>query len=616
MSTPHNVETGRPTRKRVKTSNPKKGLAGLLVLFLALLGGLAAKDTWTPKMGLDLEGGRMVVLEPVLTGGKSINASQVAQAVDIIRNRVDASGTAEAEVTTLGEKNIQVSIPGNPSKQVLDSISRSSQLNFRAVIAGTDGSKTGSSPYQLPGMESVKPSGQQGAGGAAGGAGGAGGAAPGGALPGGAGGAGGAVPGQSVNPSASKSGYATAFQTAAPKDGSDQAWAEQKVSDIWVQEGLATKETTYTQLLQMYACTPQYQEVSAAAPANEPVVLCEKDGSKKYLLGPVEVKGSSIKDASSGQNTNQQGQSTGEIAVNLKLDDAGKKAFANVTKRLVNLQEPQNQFAITVDGQAISAPRIQNPITDGNAQITGSFTEESGKLLADSLKFGALPMSFKQMTSDQISPELGSDQLTKGLIAGAIGLGLVVLYSLIQYRALGLVTVASLLVAAALSYLAVTLLGELNNFRLSMAGVTGLIVAIGITADSFIVYFERVRDEVRSGRPLRAAVETGWKRAKRTIIISDAVNFLAAAVLYLLSESTVKAFAFTLGLTTIIDLAVVMLFTHPMLTLLARTKFFGGGHPASGLDPKRLGAKTARYAGRGRVTIADRRRAQAQEGTI
>ena len=185
----------------------------------------------------------------------------------------------------------------------------------------------------------------------------------------------------------------------------------------------------------------------------------------------------------------------------------------------------------------------------------------------------------------------------------------------IQYRALGLVTVASLLVAAAMTYLAVTLLGSLNNFRLSMAGVTGLIVAIGITADSFIVYFERVRDEVRAGRPLRAAVETGWTRAKRTIIISDAVNFLAAAVLYVLSESTVKAFAFTLGLTTIIDIVVVMFFTHPVLALLARTKFFGGGHPASGLDPARLGARQAAYAGRGRVTIADRRRAAAQEET-
>ena len=372
---------------------------------------------------------------------------------------------------------------------------------------------------------------------------------------------------------------------------------------------------TYDQLLQVYACTPAFQQVAASIANDKPTVVCSKEGDEKLLLGPVEVKGSQLSDASSGQATNAQGNQTGEIAVDLTLDGEGKTAFGNVTRRVALLQEPRNRFAITVDGQSISAPSVREPLTSGKAQITGGFTADSGKLLADSLKFGALPMSFKELTSDQISPQLGSDQLSKGLLAGAIGFALVILYSLIQYRALGLVTVASLLVAAGLTYLAVTLLGSVNNFRLSMAGVTGLIVAIGITADSFIVYFERVRDEVRSGRPLRSAVETGWSRAKRTIIISDAVNFLAAAVLYVLSESTVKAFAFTLGLTTIIDLVVVMLFTHPVLALLARTKFFGNGHPASGLDPQRLGARTAMYAGRGRLTLADRRRA-AQEGTV
>ena len=600
------VETGRPTsRKRVAASNPKRALAGLLALFLVLLGALAIKGVWTPKMGLDLEGGREVVLEPVLTGGKTVNASQVKQAVDIIRNRVDATGTAEAEVTTLGANNIVVSIPGNPSQQVLDSISRSSQLNFRSVISGAQGSKTPTSPYTMPQVGTPS----AGAGGAAGGS--AGGNGAGGTSAGGS-----STNSSSPAESGAKNVRSAAFAAAGPKNGSDTAWGNEKVADVWVKSGLATKDMTYNQLLQVYACTPTYQQVAASAPANEAVVMCDREGAQKYLLGPVEVAGSSITDATSGLSANQQGQTTGETAVNLKLDNKGKTAFGNVTKRLVNLTEPQNQFAITVDGQSISAPAVRSPITDGNAQITGGFTPESGKLLADSLKFGALPMSFKELTSDQISPQLGSDQLHKGLIAGAIGLGLVVLYSLIQYRALGLLTVASLLIAAWLSYLAVVLLGDLNNFRLSMAGVTGLIVAIGITADSFIVYFERVRDEVRSGRPLRAAVETGWTRAKRTIIISDAVNFLAAAVLYLLSESTVKAFAFTLGLTTIIDLVVVMLFTHPMLTLLARTKFFGGGHPASGLDPQRLGAKTATYAGRGRVTIADRRRASAQEGAL
>jgi len=218
-------------------------------------------------------------------------------------------------------------------------------------------------------------------------------------------------------------------------------------------------------------------------------------------------------------------------------------------------------------------------------------------------------MSFALQTANQISPTLGGDQLSRGLLAGGIGLLLVVAYSLFQYRALGFVTISSLLIAALITYGLVTLFSWSQGFRLTMAGVTGLIVSIGIVADSFILYFERVRDEVRDGRALRAAVETGWGRARRTILISDGVNFLAAAVLYALAASSVRGFAFTLMLTTIVDIVVVMLFTHPLLSILANTKFFGQGHKWSGLDPERLGAKNVTYAGRGRVTIAARRAA-------
>jgi len=271
-------------------------------------------------------------------------------------------------------------------------------------------------------------------------------------------------------------------------------------------------------------------------------------------------------------------------------------------------------------------------ITNGQAQISGSFNQESAQSLAtslrygslpisfdkdpsvetigpslagDQLKFGALPMSFTLQTQDDISPTLGSEQLKLGLLAGLIGMLLVIVYSLLQYRLLGLVTVASLVIAAVLTYGVLTFLGWAYNFRLTMAGVTGVIVAIGVTADSFIVYFERIRDEVREGRPLRAAVDTGWRRARRTILAADGVNFLAAFVLYLLASSNVRGFAFTLGLTTLIDLLVVVLFTHPVVALLSSTKFFGGGHRWSGLDPQRLGAKAnrARYAGRGRVAM-------------
>jgi preprotein translocase subunit SecD len=253
-----------------------------------------------------------------------------------------------------------------------------------------------------------------------------------------------------------------------------------------------------------------------------------------------------------------------------------------------------------LDKSVITAPQARAVISDGRASITGSFTIDSAKALAQQLKFGALPLQFALQTNDTITPQLGEEQLRIGLLAGLVGLILVVIYSLIQYRALGFVTVASLLVASAITYLAVTILGTTHGLRLTMAGVTGLIVAIGVTADSFIVYFERIRDEVRDGRPLVAAVETGWKRARRTIIAADTVNFIAAIVLYVLASANVRGFAFTLGLTTIIDLLVVMVFTHPMVQLLARTNFFGGGHKWSGLDPKRLGAKESpRYRGRG-----------------
>ena len=207
------------------------------------------------------------------------------------------------------------------------------------------------------------------------------------------------------------------------------------------------------------------------------------------------------------------------------------------------------------------------------------------------LQYGSLPLNFKILTADTVSPTLGKAQLTAGLIAAAIGLGLVVIYSFLYYRGLGIVSVSSLAIAGLLALLSVILLSKYQNFHLELAGIAGLIVAIGITADSFVVFFERLRDEVREGKQLRPAVEAGWKRARRTILVSDTVSFIAALLLYYFSIGEVKGFAYTLGLTTLIDVVVVFLFTKPMVTLLARTRFFGDGHPMSGLDPARLGAR-------------------------
>jgi len=577
-------------------------LAALIVVVFGLYGLLAAVSTWgdaqrTPKLGLDLEGGTQLILQPKLVGNQKINEGQVTKAVDIIRQRVDGSGVAEAEVTTQGGSNIVVSLPGTPDKATIASLQKSSQLRFRAVLiegsaapapaptatstpSGTATSTATSKPTaSATAASTAKPAGTATS-------------APKSGFPQALAAATTPAPSPtSAAPAATPAPAATTKPAPAssgkPKDASDLAWITPDV------------ETAFTAL---DCANPKDIEAIVDDPA-KPMVTCSVDGQAKYILGPAEVLGSEIANATSGQQQTQSG-STGIWEVRLDFNAAGTKAFGDVTSRLVSLERPRNQFAIVLDNLVISAPVTQAALTAGNASITGSFTAESAKVLADQIKFGALPMSFQLQTQDTISPQLGGDQLARGLLAGAIGLILVLVYSLFQYRALGLVTVSSLLIAAAITYAAVTIFGWSHGFRLTMAGVTGLIVSIGITADSFILYFERVRDEVRDGRALRAAVETGWVRARRTILISDAVNFLAAAVLYALAASNVRAFAFTLMLTTIIDIVVVMLFTHPLLSILANTKFFGEGHKWSGLDPQRLGARTVTYAGRGRVTIA------------
>ena len=332
----------------------------------------------------------------------------------------------------------------------------------------------------------------------------------------------------------------------------------------------------------------------------EPMISCDPRMGVKYILGPVEIPGEQIADAYAQMSRGAQGAVTGEWAVVIEFNGAGSDAFSATTQRLISLEGSRNQFAIVLDGTVISAPTTNAVITDGRPQITGGFTEESSQALAEQLKYGALPISFEIQSEQQISATLGADQLRAGLIAGVIGLIVVFIYSLFQYRALGLVTILSLLVSGVLTYLAVVLLGWTMNYRLSLAGVAGLIVAIGLIADSFIVYFERVRDELRDGRPLAGAIDVGWGRAKRTILVSKAVNLLAAVVLYIVAVGNVRGFAFTLGLTAVIDLIIVYGLTHPLLVVLSRTKFFADGHRLSGLDPSLLGAVPL-YRGAGQV---------------
>ena len=329
---------------------------------------------------------------------------------------------------------------------------------------------------------------------------------------------------------------------------------------------------------------------------NEPqIVACDGSGVK-YVLGPPIVQGTQLKSPAAALSS-----TSNQWVVTFNLNGTGSKAFGDKTTQMVNSYYNSatgretsvlDQFAIVLDGKVVSAPLVQQAITGGSGQITGSFTQKSATNLANVLKYGALPLSFASQTIQSESAQLGSQQLDAGLIAAAVGLLLVVFYSLFYYRGLALVSVFSLATAALLSWLAVILLGKYQGYSLTLAGVAGLIVAIGITADSFVVYFERLRDEVREGRTLRAAVERGWTRARRTILVSDTVSFLAALLLYIFAIGDVKGFAFTLGLTTLIDIVVVFLFTKPMVTLLARTKFYSSGRPLSGLDPARLGARS------------------------
>ncbi len=397
----------------------------------------------------------------------------------------------------------------------------------------------------------------------------------------------------SSSPSPSPSASLDDTPTAKPTDASDVNWI--------------------TPALQQQFDDLDCSKIDAAntnvAPANKPLVTCDDTGTQTFLLGPVEVEGDTISDATAGTIQSSQGVNTGEWAVNIVFDGKGTAEFSKVTTRLVALPSPRNQFAIVLDGKVLSAPVTQAAITNGKPQITGSFTQQTAQTLASQLKYGALPVNFKVQSRDTIAATLGASQLQNGLIAGLIGLLLVAVYSLFQYRLLGFVTLASLVVAALITYEFFDIISWQNGLRLSLAGVAGLIVAIGFTADSFIVYFERIRDELRDGRGLPGAVEAGWKRALRTIFAAKSVNLLSAIILYLLAVGNVQGFALTLGITTVIDVLIVVLFTHPVLQLLATTRFFSSGHPLSGLDPNALGAV---YRGRAEFRFsADARRSGA-----
>lgn len=591
-----------------RPATPLAFLAGLIVVLYAVMFGIG---NLTPRLAIDLAGGTSAIYTASpAPGTTSIPAGAVGEAVTIMQERVNAFGVSEAQVSQQGSNTIQVEIPGHNSQDLVNQIGSTARLYFRPVLQEAQATPTTTSSPSPSASGSASPSASSSA-----------------------------KASGSASPSASSSASATA-------KASGQAESMAKLNDAASSSASAAASSSATAAASAAAsASPSASSSSSAsAPASETaaeaayaslncasststktaslalptdyIATCDTTKQVKYLLGPSQVSGTDVKSAQSVPVT-ANGTVTGAWQVVLNFDAKGTKDFATATQTLYSQYSSgsgSGQFAIVLDGVVQSAPAVnQGAITGGQAQITGQFTQSQTDTLATVLNYGALPLQFNVSQVSIVSPTLGGDALAGGLIAGAIGLGLVFMYVVLYYRGLSAVAISSLVIAALITYASAVLLGPLMGFTLSLAGVAGLIVAIGITADSFVVFFERLRDEVREGRTLRTAVEHGWTRARRTIVASDFVSFLAAAVLYLMSIGSVKGFAFTLGLTTVIDIIVVFTFTKPLITILARTEFFGGGHPWSGLDPERLGGKRSGWAGSGpakRVTIAERRRAE------
>jgi len=524
-------------------------------VLVAMLLAVAALLVWafwpgqsnTPRLGLDLQGGTQVILAPTpIEEGESLSEEQLQQTVEIIRQRVNGLGVAEAEVSVQGSGDsavIVVSVPGVTQDRIVDLVGQTALLNFRPVETILN-----PGPVDAEGNPILEDAPEEGAEG-----------------------------------EDAPDGEADA-EASAPSEDDETLTAE---GTAIVQSPELNEEFT-AGVLALDCTDPVNQSGGAPDNPTEYLGTCDSTGLAKYILQPAFIRGTNVEDAQA--QLPQQG--VGTWVVTLDFDDEGAAQLAEVSTALSALPPPQDQFAIVLDGVVITAPSFREPILAGSAQIEGQFTAESARDLANVLKFGALPLNLEVQAVESVSPTLGSDQLRAGILAGVIGLILVAVYLLLYYRTLGVVAVLSLIVAGLITYSTFVVLGRTIGFTLTLAGVAGAIVAIGITADSFVVYFERLRDEVRDGKSLRQAADAGWVRARRTLLAADFVSFLAAVVLYWLSVGNVRGFAFALGLTTIVDVIVAFLFTRPLVALLCRSKWMSGGGMLTGVSPERLGATT------------------------
>ncbi len=628
-------------------SRPGRALAGLAVLILIMLFSITGSQTFSPShwqqqfkvgLGLDLSSGTEIVLQAATAKGAP-SADAMTQAISVLESRVNGTGNSGAQVQQQGSDLINVTVPGKAPGDVLNLVSSTAKLAFRPVLL--------EEPYTAPAAApSVSPS----------------------ATPSGTG-TGSATPTPTATTSATASAKASAQAYAARVDGqaatpSSSATSTAKATSTPAATSTAkasatpsaspsatssaSATVTYGDATKVNAGAKKLFDKLACTPSKDPTqvndnwkktvgyteagdqwdnldgqtVSCDPSGTK-YVLGPAVFEGTQLTSVTSGLQ-----QNSTQWVVNLSLNGTATAAFGKLTTSQYNTYyagAATNQddavldsTAIVLDGNVQSAPETQGALTSGQFTISGpqpnGFTEAQADQLVNILKYGQLPLNFTVATVQSISPQLGHSSLDAGLLAGLIGLLLVIIYLFYYYRGLGLVAVSSLLLAALMAYLSVVLLSRYQNFTMSLSAIAGLVVAIGITADSFIVYFERLRDEVRDGKTLRPAVEAGWKRARRTILVSDTVSFLAAILLYHFAVSDVQGFAYTLGLTTLIDVIVVFLFTKPAVTLLAGTKFFSSGHKWSGLDPERLGAK-ARWRSSTRRTVRTQRTAGTRPGS-
>jgi preprotein translocase subunit SecD len=599
---------------------PSRYLAVLALIFVVLYSAVffggpdKIADKFKPKLGLDLVGGTTLTLIATTQNGKAPDGDALEQARQIIANRVDGLGVAEAQVVTEGDRNIVISVAGEKNDTIRQ-VGKPAQLRFRKVINTTNDSPAALAPSATP-----TPSAS-------------------------------ASPGATTSPTTPAPAPTTAPATTAPAPSpsaspgasaapdQSQLMAQvlkklgpaatvarqiQSPTDVASDPGLSAQLEPFRTLTgeEVALLDPMVQfnvpqitcAVLNARPAgsidtmDKPAVGCEEGETAhtKYLMDVAKVAGTDVAKANAGINNS----AGAKWVVNLSFNSAGQKrwtaltqeAFSNTDQKCQQLGNDQHCLvAVVLDNLVVSAPEVQD-VQPGDSEISGSFTKDSAQLLASQLRYGALPLTFTQGDATSISATLGTQQLKAGLLAMGIGMLLVIAYAFFYYRLLGIVIFLSLALSGLLTFGMLVLLGRSIGFTLTLAGIAGFIVSLGVAADSFVIYFERLKDEIREGRSPRSAIPRAWARARRTIITANAVTFLAALFLYLVGVGSVRGFAFALGLATVLDLVIVFLFRHPIMTLLAQTPAFlsprvsglGRVLQHAGVDPPASGTGTKR----------------------